>query len=282
MSRRYEQLNGVPESTIKSSKPTINISGFHVHLYGVDELSSRHAKDTIVFFHVHGRTRSYKDGEVFAHQLLFQLKLTENLERGFVVATFDTRNHGERRIDSLSVEDWKGGNNKHAHDMLAMIDGNVSDIRLVMKYLELYVQGRFIPTEFIMTGFSLGGHTAWDALVMEPEMKAAVIIVGSPNLTDLLIERLGDDHVTDSEKWSESIAAMCKARDQNLTKITGKNILILNGALDTLVPSKFTLSWVEQYGSYNDVCLNIFQNTGHWLSLEMIDTTVEWILQNIA
>lgn len=150
-----------------------------------------------------------------------------------------------------------------------------------MKYLKAHVEGRFIPTEFIMTGFSLGGHTTWDTLASEPAVRAAVIIVGSPNLTDLLIERLGDKSVIESAKWPGSVSAMYRARDQRLTTITGKDILILNGALDTLVPSKFTLPWVEKYGVYNDVSLKVFENTGHWLSLEMIDTIVEWVLQKV-
>lgn len=163
-----------------------------------------------------------------------------------------------------------------------MIDGNVSDIQMVMKYLEVYVEARFVPTEFIMTGFSLGGHTSWDILAKEPKIKSAIIIVGSPNLTDLLIERLGNDHLTDSKKWPESIAKMYKARDHGLTRITGKNILIMNGALDELVPSKFTLPWIEKYGEFNNVCLKAFENTGHWISFEMIDTIVEWILHNVV
>jgi hypothetical protein len=93
---RSQPFNKLPESTTKSSKRAINIAGFHVYLYGVDELSPHQAEDTMVLFHAHGRTRSYADAELFAHQLLFQLKQTGSLTRGFVVATFDSRNHGER------------------------------------------------------------------------------------------------------------------------------------------------------------------------------------------
>ncbi|KAJ5814474.1 hypothetical protein N7474_006251 [Penicillium riverlandense] len=169
--------------------------------------------------------------------------------------------------------------------MLAMIDGTVMDIQIVMKYLKIYVEDRFTPTEFVMSGFSLGGHTAWDVLAKERGIKAAIAIVGSPNLTDLLVERLcstedGKD-VTDLARWPESISAMYRARDQSLEQIYGKHILILNGALDIVVPSKFTLPWVEKYGMWNDVFLKTFENTGHWLSLEMMDTIVKWILQKI-
>jgi dienelactone hydrolase len=159
----------------------------------------------------------------------------------------------------------------------------VLDIEIVMKYLKVYIGDRFTPTEFVMSGLSLGGHTAWNVLAQVQAVKAAIIIVGSPNLTDLLTERLG--HAADckdgidSTKWPKCISEMYEARDQSLGQIDGKHILILNGAVDALVPSKFTLSWVEKYGSQNDVSFNVFENTGHWLSLEMMDTIVEWIVQ---
>ncbi|KNG83314.1 hypothetical protein ANOM_007579 [Aspergillus nomiae NRRL 13137] len=305
MSLRSRPFTKLPEGTTKSSKMTINIAGFHVYIYGVDELSPQQAEDTVVLFHAHGRTRSYADAELFAHQFLFQLKQMKNLAKGFVVATFDSRNHGERAAwpptslttilkvtsnrhatDRLTSYDWNGGNPKHAQDMLAMIDGNVFDIQAVMKYLKVYTGDRFTPTEFVMSGLSLGGHTAWDILSKVEGIQAAIIIVGSPNLTDLLTERLGD--AADSEdgtgltKWPKSISAMYKARDQSLDQINGKHILILNGALDMLVPNKFTLPWVERNASQNDVSFNVFENTGHWLSFEMMDTIVEWVSQKIA
>lgn len=76
----------------------INIAGFFVYLYGVDELSLQQAKDTTVLFHVHGRTRTYKDAEDFAHQLLFEIRKRGEAHRGLVVAALDNRNHGLRAV----------------------------------------------------------------------------------------------------------------------------------------------------------------------------------------
>lgn len=98
MSLKTQRFDTLPESTIKSSETKINIAGFHVYLYGVDELSPQQAKNTVVLFHVHGRTRTYKNAELFAHQFLFQLRQHGTLEKGFVVATFDNRNHGARAV----------------------------------------------------------------------------------------------------------------------------------------------------------------------------------------
>ena len=97
MSHRSQRFQ-LPENTRKSSKTTINIAGFHVYLYGVDELTPQQAKDTVILFHIHGRTRNYKDAEEFAYEFLFQVRKRGDLERGVVVATLDNRNHGLRAV----------------------------------------------------------------------------------------------------------------------------------------------------------------------------------------
>lgn len=164
-------------------------------------------------------------------------------------------------------------------------DGTVFDIKTVIKFLKVYVQDTFTPAEFVVSGLSLGGHVAWDVLASERTVNAAIPIVGSPNLTDMLVERLSksnNGNPVDPTRWPESVARIYQARDQNVAQIEGKKILILNGALDALVPSKFTLPWVEKYGDRNDVTLCVLENTGHWMSLEMIDKIVDWVLEKIV
>lgn len=89
------------DQTIKSSQTTIVISGFHLHLYGVKELNEVQAKNTSVLFHVHGRTCTYKDAEEIAHHILSAWRSHGSVEKGLVVATFDNRNHGSRRVSRL-------------------------------------------------------------------------------------------------------------------------------------------------------------------------------------
>lgn len=111
------------------------------------------------------------------------------------------------------------------------IDGIVIDIKTVIKFLEIYVNGIFIPTQFIVTGLSIGSHVAWNILADEPRIMAAIIIVGSPNLTDMLLERLGhtstSDVPKDKKEWPQSVQKICQARDQSMTQISGKKILVL-------------------------------------------------------
>lgn len=90
------------DSTPRSSLTVINISGFHLYLYGVDELTPAQRQDTTVIFHIHGRTRTYKDAEEIAHHLLSESRARGVTRKGLVVATFDNRNHGTRAVCTIS------------------------------------------------------------------------------------------------------------------------------------------------------------------------------------
>ncbi|KAF9892248.1 hypothetical protein FE257_002025 [Aspergillus nanangensis] len=275
----------LPESTPRSSKTTINIAGVLIYLYGVDELTPKQTQDTAVLFHVHGRTKDYHDAEEIAHELLFQTRQLDTFPKGLVVATMDNRNHGTRAIDKTAVEDWRGGNPKHAQDMLSTMDGIVVDARIVMKFLRSYVEDRFVPTQFIISGMSLGGHTAWNMLADEPRVTAGVIIVGSPNLTDMMAERLHaveSDGSIDAGRWLLSIQTLYRDRDESVAAIEGKEMLIMNGALDKLVPSKYTDPWVEKYSDRNHVEFYVYENTGHYVSFEMIETVTRWVSARLS
>ncbi|CAK7219664.1 hypothetical protein SBRCBS47491_003923 [Sporothrix bragantina] len=250
------------DDTPRSSKKTINIAGFHVYLYGVDELTPGQARDTTVVFHIHGRTRTYKDAEDLAHQVLHELRQRPATRKGLVVATFDNRNHGERA-------------------------GIVVDVQTVMTFLESYVEEWFVPTQFIISGMSLGGHISWDLLARDPRVQAAVIIVGCPDLTHMLNERLDSYLGTKGasqqsplpKEWPTSVERLYVARDEQVARITGKTILILNGAIDPLVPSKFTQAWLAKYGANNDVMFVEQEATGHALSVQMVEKIVDWLPQ---
>lgn len=129
-----------------------------------------------------------------------------------------------------------------------------------MTFLGSYVDGIFTSTQFIMSGMSLGGHVSWDVLARDHRVGAAVIVVGCPDVTSLLLDRLGGytssaDVPVGTGEWPESVSRLYAARDESVAAIAGKKILILNGAVDPLVPSHFTRSWVENYGSNNVVSL---------------------------
>ncbi|PCH00950.1 Hypothetical protein PENO1_045630 [Penicillium occitanis (nom. inval.)] len=168
--------------------------------------------------------------------------------------------------------------------MLSMMDGIVADMQTVMKFLESYVDGLFVPTAYIATGLSLGGHVTWDILAEDPRIQIAIIIVGSPNLTDMLVDRLSQyksvsDVPEDTDLWPKSIEKLYLARDEKVKRIAGKKILILNGAVDDLVPNKFTIPWMESSSENNDVTFVAQEEQGHALSYEMMQRIVDWLPQ---
>ncbi|KPM44069.1 hypothetical protein AK830_g2426 [Neonectria ditissima] len=280
---RFELLESIP----RSSTLTINIAGIPLYLFGVDELNAEQRKDTTVLFHIHGRTRTYQDAEEIAHQLLHEWRSRGSATKGLVVATFDNRNHGTRAIDEISIQDWASGNPRHAQDMLSTIDGIVADVETCVTFLESYVEGIFTPKNFIATGLSLGGHTTWNILAKDPRIHAGIVVVGSPNLTSMLEERLANYKQTqvitaDTKEWPKSIEKLYRERDRGLEGISGKKILILNGAIDPLVPTKFTHDWVDKFASNNEVIFVEQDATGHWLSLQMVEKIVDWVVETVV
>ncbi|KAK9370608.1 Alpha/Beta hydrolase protein [Lipomyces kononenkoae] len=275
------ELFTLPDDTPRSSETNVNIAGILVHLYGVKELTLAQAQDTTVLFTVHGRTRSYKDSEQIAHQLLHSLG-KKGHSRGLVIATFDNRNHGIRKIDDLSIHAWDKGNAKHAQDMLSMIDGISTDIQTIMTYLESYVCDLFTPTQYIASGVSLGGHVVWNLLAEDARIQVGIPIVGCPDLTSLLINRLGNytsvNQIPDGTKeWPKSIEKLYALRDARVAAISSKKVLVLNGAVDRLVPDKFTKPWTEKYAANNDVKYIVQTDTGHFVSWQMMDEIREWL-----
>lgn len=151
-----------------------------------------------------------------------------------------------------------------------------------MTFLASYVDGIFNPTQFTISGVSLGGHVSWDVLARDDRVGAAVIIVGSPDLTGMLADRLGgyksvEEVPAGTKEWPESISQLYQDRDQSITRIKGKKILILNGAVDPLVPSRFTRPWIERYGANNSIAFVEQQGVGHAVSVEMVQKMVEWL-----
>ncbi|KAF5575303.1 alpha beta hydrolase family domain-containing protein [Fusarium pseudoanthophilum] len=74
--------------------------------------------------------------------------------------------------------------------------GSAQDFKLILDYLPAYLP-RFRNFHNIMLGVSLGGHTAWRMASVAPgQFEAFAIVVGCPNLTSLLLSRLGLDAAT--------------------------------------------------------------------------------------
>ena len=156
-------------------------------------------------------------------------------------------------------------------DLLSLIDGSAQDFKLVIDYLPTYLS-QFTRLHNIMTGISLGGHVAWRmaALTRPGQIAAYAMVVGSPNLTSLLLDRLGIDvdslgpnanpdrldlvgyeHLYDAMNtqqrryWPRALAELVRESDRKVYEEfpVDTPMLLCNGALDPLVPAHFTTNW---------------------------------------
>ena len=72
-----------------------------------------------------------------------------------------------------------------------MIEGSAQDFKLIMDFIPAYLPD-CARLYNIMGGISLGGHTAWrSASLALGRFHGFAIVVGSPNLTSLLLSCLG-------------------------------------------------------------------------------------------
>lgn len=94
-----EPMFKLQESTTRLSKTELHIGGLKLYIYGLDEARKLRHKDIAVFYHAHGRTRSYRDSEAFVYEVLHQVESDERPKKaGLIAVVFDCRNHGERKV----------------------------------------------------------------------------------------------------------------------------------------------------------------------------------------
>lgn len=111
--------------------------------------------------------------------------------RGVLAVSFDQRNHGGRLVEALANEAWRQGNARHAVDMFSIYNGTAQDLSLLISYLPAYLfpTGQHRITQHLVLGVSLGGHAAWHAVLHDPRIEAAVVVVGCPDYARLMADR---------------------------------------------------------------------------------------------
>lgn len=163
-----------------------------------------------------------------------------------------------------------------------------------------------------MAGISLGAHTAYRLASLAPhQLKGFAIIVGCPNLTSLLLSRLGIDpanlgttateldtlsydrleKVMDEQqklRWPRALAEVVREGDRKVYEEFPADLplLICNGKQDPLVPAFYTASWVEKRrrrragltsGKEENVNFFVQENTGHSCTKEMVAMMAVWL-----
>lgn len=173
------------------SKRTIPMAGLLVDVYGLDELSSAGNKTALpvtCVWLLHPRTWDRARMLDIASRTIAAWHDESNAparaSRGVVALAFDMPNHGTRLVSRVANEAWDKGNETHAIDMLGMVKGAVTDMAGLMDLVEGYLGVGKVDAH-VCLGWSLGGHSAWQAWIGEDRIDAAVVVVGCPDFMSM-------------------------------------------------------------------------------------------------
>uniref|UniRef100_L2FPI3 Uncharacterized protein n=1 Tax=Colletotrichum fructicola (strain Nara gc5) TaxID=1213859 RepID=L2FPI3_COLFN len=314
------------QSTAGSSSPTVSkstilMSGLLVDVYGLEELAPLRPTAVSVLWLYHGRGRAKEDMGAFASRIVSQHNAAATsspaTKRGLIAVAFDQRNHGSRLVSDKANESWRGGNERHAVDMYAMVAGMVSDTSGLMDVVEGYLKSE------------LGGGAGageWRALVGEERMVGGVVIIGCPDYMALMSDRAQRSKLATfsaedagasflgSRDFPPDLVAACLRHDpkgilfgtgsvptsavaeaaeqQRLrglldARVRGKKFLVCSGGDDKLVPYSKAKPFVDffqeatrtWYADGGVVFENIvYEGVGHAFSEGMIEDSCRFLL----
>lgn len=182
-------------------------------------------------------------------------------------------------------------------DLLSLIEGSAQDFKLIMDFIPAYLP-QCARIYNIMGGISLGGHTAWRIASLAPgRFNAFAMVVGSPNLTSLLLSRLGiqsDQPDLDTleyrelyklmnpqqrRMWPHTLDNLIREGDRLVAESfpTDVPVLLCNGKFDKLVPARYTEEWVARRQQPRNIKLFVQDNTGHSCTKEMVTILAVWL-----
>lgn len=192
-------------------------------------------------------------------------------------------------------------------DLLSLITGSAQDFKLIASFLPAYLP-QFTTHHNVMMGISLGGHTSWHLAALAPgQFEAFIIVVGSPNLAPLLLDRLGVDATalgvskeeahtvsydrllevmdeTQKRRWPKALAEFVQKQDRWADRhFPDVPLLLCAGEDDTLVPPRYTCAWWDRQvarrgGQADSQSMFIQKNTGHSCTKEMVAMIADWLV----
>ncbi|KAH8902610.1 hypothetical protein BR93DRAFT_981961 [Coniochaeta sp. PMI_546] len=284
-----------PANPLSSPPPlvsctTLPITGLLVDIYGLSELSPTAMQISCLWLH-HPRSRRKEDMAYFACRAVSSYNQSGHYSssRGLIALSFDQRNHGSRLVDDKANKAWKEGNERHAQDMFGVIAGTVSDQERLIDAVGgyLFYDDREIKREIdrhMLLGISLGGHTVWQTMFLDPRVVAGVAVIGCPDFEYLMRNRArlsklatysnddGGASFAGSKDFPLALVEACKkldpkgivfgtsavpapgttseAEQKQLRaildeKVKGKKFLICSGADDKLVPYRCSQPFLD-------------------------------------
>lgn len=181
--------------------------------------------------------------------------------------------------------------------MFSIYHGSQVDLSLIISYLPAYIfptyHSPYTITQHLVAGVSLGGHSAYLAILHEPRITAGVVVIGCPDYARLMQHRAeksklgcGVEGLFRSKEFPENLLSVISEVDPAAIGIDeiikkgllcGKKILTLSGGADKLVPyacgEPFLKSLKEAYsagiltGELTDV---VYPGIGHECTPEMV------------
>ncbi|KAF5018908.1 hypothetical protein F66182_9103 [Fusarium sp. NRRL 66182] len=251
-------LPAPPDVSIK----TIPMAGLLVDVYGLDELTPN--MPTSCLWLLHPRTQTRARMHDIARRTIAAWS-ARNTKRGLIALSFDMPNHGTRLVSESANLAWDGGNDTHAIDMFGMVKGGVADMSGLMDLVAGYI-GREVQGH-VCLGWSLGGHSAWQAFFGERRIDAAVAVIGCPDFASLLSDRAAQANLdcgaefVGSKYFPKDLVETCALHDPKTllfgtspipssistaektrlgaildARVRGKKLLLCSGGDDKLVP----------------------------------------------
>ncbi|KAI0749921.1 Alpha/Beta hydrolase protein [Daedaleopsis nitida] len=294
------------------SKQTLMVAGITVNVFSLstpDTESSATAeganqKPVAILFLLHGRTSRADHVELVAKAILDEVYAKRKSEEGkaethdLLVVTFDHRNHGSRLVDEKANMAWSDSrrNDRHAIDMYAIQTGTAQDVSFLIDFLPSYLfpNGERVISQWLVSGISLGGHSTWITLKIDPRVKLGIPIIGCPDYLTLIRSRAEQSSIPIGPPYfPDSFMVYLKRNDPAATPHTaadaenpfrGKKILVLCGQEDTLVPWSASKQFVEeldvgeQEGGLKTVVVE--PGVGHTCSPGMVKEAVRFLWRN--
>jgi len=189
---------------ISSTKKDIN--GITCTIYGLSELPKDVSALSVLWL-LHPRLQTADTMTRFAAQAItvWNSRPSKSPARGLIGVAFDQRNHGLRLEEPLRNEAWRQGNPTHAHDMYATYKGTSDDCSALITELPKHLpSGLPAPSQHIVLGVSLGAHAAWQSVITDRRVTAAVSIIGCPDFQRLMAQRASKSKLAD---WDNSSPA---------------------------------------------------------------------------
>jgi pimeloyl-ACP methyl ester carboxylesterase len=185
---------------------------------------------------------------------------------GFLVVSLDNVGHGERRYpkfaEIFSDERWVTEPEAAEADFLQIVRETAQEVPMIID--ALLERGWARPDRLGIAGISMGGMISYAAIVIEPRLRVATPIIGSP-------------------KWKLPWPDSPHLHADRFFPVA---LLSQTGAEDEMVPARFARTFHEQltplYSNAPErLCYIEYPDVGHSLSPEVREASrqkmVEWV-----